>query len=93
MSEIAELLRRADEYLAGVRDKSDPGPHHLVSDLAAHIRASAWTCRVRAAGKTDPPQDCDWPACGCDPVADKVLEAMDELLSRIEKRAKPCNQV
>ena len=24
------------------------------------------------------PQDCDWPVCGCDPHANKVIEALDE---------------
>lgn len=37
----------------------------------------AWRCKARAS-LTDPPQDCDWPHCGCDPYADKVLEALVE---------------
>ncbi len=24
------------------------------------------------------PQDCDWPFCGCDPIANKVLAAVEE---------------
>jgi hypothetical protein len=36
------------------------------------------TCKVRAAGKTDPPQDCDWPFCGCDPHADRVIDHLQE---------------
>jgi hypothetical protein len=36
------------------------------------------TCKVRAVGKTDPPQDCDWPFCGCDPHADKVIAHLQE---------------
>lgn len=38
-----------------------------------------WTCRARAAntGANDP-QDCDWPFCGCDPYADKVIDAIEE---------------
>lgn len=35
-------------------------------------------CKVRAAGKTDPPQDCDWPFCGCDEHATKVLDTLQE---------------
>lgn len=42
------------------------------------VRAQSFTCKVRAAGLTDPPQDCDWPNCGCDPYADKVLAALEE---------------
>ena len=32
----------------------------------------AWRCAARAS--TDPPQECDWPICGCDPHANKVLD-------------------
>lgn len=37
-----------------------------------------WTCKAVAAGLSDPPQDCDWPFCGCDPQAGEVLAAIDE---------------
>lgn len=36
------------------------------------------TFLCKAQTKTDPPQDCDWPGCGCDPYADKVLAALEE---------------
>src|SRR5947209_12820951 len=41
--------------------------------------AVAWQCKARSAntGANDP-QDCDWPVCGCDPHADKVIEALEE---------------
>lgn len=39
---------------------------------------ATWRCRVREAGKTDPPQDCNWPFCGCDPYAIKVMDAIEE---------------
>jgi hypothetical protein len=37
------------------------------------------TCKARTAntGANDP-QDCNWPFCGCDPAADKVIEAIQE---------------
>ena len=38
---------------------------------------SDWTCKARASSLPDP-QDCDWPHCGCDPHAPKVLEALQE---------------
>lgn len=44
------------------------------------------TCKVRAAGLTDPPQDCDWPFCGCDPKADAVIEALEEMGALREKK-------
>ena len=43
-----------------------------------NAKYTAWSCKVRAVGLTDPPQDCDWPFCGCDPYAAKVLEAVSE---------------
>jgi hypothetical protein len=36
----------------------------------------AWTCKARRTA--DPPQDCTWPSCGCDPYADKVIAALEE---------------
>lgn len=36
------------------------------------------TIKCRANRTADPPQDCDWPWCGCDPAADKVIEALEE---------------
>jgi len=38
---------------------------------------NTFTCAARAAA-TDPPQDCDWPFCGCDPYASKVIDTLDE---------------
>jgi len=43
-----------------------------VLGLKKHYQACA------ALAKTDPPQDCGWPFCGCDPEAEKVLSAIDE---------------
>lgn len=34
-------------------------------------------CKARAGSGADV-QDCDWPWCGCDPVADRVLAAIQE---------------
>jgi hypothetical protein len=48
---------------------------------------SGFTCAARAAGKTDPPQDCDWPWCGCDPHADKVIAHLQECNMLREKVA------
>lgn len=39
-----------------------------------------WKCaaaRHGTAGGNDP-VDCDWPVCGCDPQATKVIEALQE---------------
>ncbi|NOV17848.1 hypothetical protein E5S70_17495 [Ensifer adhaerens] len=40
-----------------------------------------WHCSARqqgTAGGSDP-ADCDWPLCGCDPHADRVIAALDEI--------------
>lgn len=34
-------------------------------------------CKARQSSVPDP-QDCDWPVCGCDPYADKVIAALQE---------------
>lgn len=39
--------------------------------------ATPIACKARASA-SDPPQDCDWPFCGCDPRADKVLATLQE---------------
>ena len=38
-----------------------------------------WKCKARSAnmGANDP-QECNWPMCGCDPYADKVIAALQE---------------
>jgi hypothetical protein len=37
-------------------------------------------CKARAASTAggNDPQDCNWPWCGCDPLADRVLAAIQE---------------
>jgi hypothetical protein len=46
---------------------------------AAENMGGRSSCKVLMYGKTDPPQDCDWPFCGCDPHATKVIEALQEM--------------
>ena len=39
----------------------------------------AFKCKAhRGIGGNDP-QECDWPVCGCDPYADKVIAALEEM--------------
>ena len=38
---------------------------------------NSFACKARQ-GLSDPPADCDWPTCGCDPYADKVIAALEE---------------
>lgn len=39
----------------------------------------AFTCKARIGAGANDPQDCDWPICGCDPAADKVIAALEEM--------------
>lgn len=38
-----------------------------------------WTCSARRSVGAELPQDCDWPCCGCDPAADRVIAALEEM--------------
>lgn len=58
-------MEDGQEISAGARD------HPLRAD---------WSCGARrqaTAGGNDP-ADCNWPVCGCDPYATKVIEALQE---------------
>ena len=40
---------------------------------------NSWQCQaIMANTGANDPQDCDWPGCGCDPNADKVIAALQE---------------
>jgi hypothetical protein len=67
--DVANGLRELQRLRAALR---------RVQPAAVRQEPSAWACRVRAAGKVDPPQDCDWPFCGCDEHATKVIEMLVE---------------
>jgi hypothetical protein len=61
--------------------RGDPGYealHGAIKKLyECRINSPApWKCKAQRTA--DPPQDCDWPVCGCDPYADKVIEALQE---------------
>lgn len=43
----------------------------------ANRRPSAWDCAARKQSLPEP-TDCNWPTCGCDPNADKVISALEE---------------
>lgn len=38
----------------------------------------SFQCKAKPLATADPPQDCDWPLCGCDPYAEKVIAALQE---------------
>lgn len=43
----------------------------------ANSRPPAWECSARKQSLPEP-ADCSWPTCGCDPLADKVIAALEE---------------
>ncbi|HYI40031.1 MAG TPA: hypothetical protein VE053_06905 [Allosphingosinicella sp.] len=51
-------------------------------EFRTHLRTfhgAFWTCKARLQPNgPDDPADCDWPICGCDPHAAKVVEALEE---------------
>lgn len=57
-----------------------PAESALWAELAEAKRdAERFACKARASntGANDP-QDCNWPFCGCDPYANKVMDAIEE---------------
>lgn len=48
--------------------------------LRSIATGQTWKCAAKSGntGANDP-QDCDWPVCGCDPQADKVIAALQEM--------------
>jgi ribosomal protein L37AE/L43A len=51
----------------------------LEAHAAEQVRAERreFTCAARKQSLPEP-ADCDWPVCGCDPYADKVIAALEE---------------
>jgi hypothetical protein len=68
---------------SGMRDLSPEGgsaPRRKIDlSTVSGPCGSTFKCKARAAnmGANDP-QDCDWPVCGCDEHADKVIETLIE---------------
>lgn len=55
------------------------GANAALRALARPTKAKAkagWKCKANR--HADPPQDCEWPTCGCDPYAYKVIDALEE---------------
>jgi hypothetical protein len=80
MNTINEIVNEIDRRVqsAEVGDMEELG--YFVRENWAALRPvvdSAWQCKARA-GAFDPPVDCDWPTCGCDPLAQKVIDALEE---------------
>jgi hypothetical protein len=80
-----DKARRALRRIEGMGDEAaGSGPWRAFYECRDIARAalggqprSPWVCKARRSN-SDPPQDCDWPWCGCDPAATKVIDALIE---------------
>lgn len=106
-SEISEefIAKYAENTSACKKCKAAVNAESRIN-LRAALRAGGQDAAVCAAKHSDTgandPQDCDWPFCGCDPKADKVIEAIQEsgftlvrdedLLKMTKDRERPCGE-
>lgn len=70
---IEDQRRKTDRYglaLMMIREGCED-PRGFAAEMLKN-----WKCPARPTA--DPPEDCNWPICGCDPVANKVIEALEE---------------
>jgi hypothetical protein len=72
-----ELNTRAKKF--GGTEESMRASLVPIIDVAL-VGGDGWTCAARKQGTAggNAPVECDWPGCGCDPYANKVLAALDE---------------
>jgi hypothetical protein len=69
--------RTLDEWVVFAR-RDDCLDRMVPSDLRQLIgQIPTFTCAARKQSLPEP-ADCNWPSCGCDPMADKVIEALRE---------------
>lgn len=74
---VGERVRKLANHVEALNTGSDDAKLLFEAADALDV-AQPWSCQARPWEARDPPQDCDWPFCGCDPNASKVLTALDE---------------
>lgn len=94
---VARLFETADDSvmvkvpLGALRQlgRCYPALNRIIND--PDFEKPSWECSARKQGTPggNDPADCDWPGCGCDPSANKVLEAIDEAGFQITKKPTP----
>lgn len=58
-------------------DCIDPADYVMVhKDYLARLQRKDWKCKAQPTA--DPPQDCGWPDCGCDPNIEKIIDGLQE---------------
>jgi hypothetical protein len=80
--DITERLRRyaRQQYM---KDMTQTVKYYLGDEAADEIerlRNPPWSCSASKQGTAggNDPADCNWPLCGCDPHAEKVINALAE---------------
>lgn len=84
-AEIEAMAERLEAYAEPLTADDD---FQTPQDAAAMLRSlarqalapSSWECGARKQGTAggNDPADCDWPVCGCDPYASKVIASLEE---------------
>lgn len=79
---IQEVLAWLDERAS---NSTSFGSHCHAYEVAARKLREAmqddlerWRCGARRGHIGPEVQDCDWPTCGCDPYANKVIDVLEE---------------
>lgn len=75
-------ILKGDEVFGSGEQSADRAASSAAVEPSPLYKGSvaAWTCKARAQGTAggNDPADCDWPVCGCDPHADKVIAVLEE---------------
>lgn len=78
--ELAKWARAVPEALLADNSPNKKRFERIAEILEALVQDAAdasWQCATRKQSSPEP-ADCNWPMCGCDPYADKVIAAMQE---------------
>lgn len=84
---IKDGARRLLRFEDGATDESFSGlqwaaarneAERVWRSMWSAAEGESWSCAARPWEKRDPPQECNWPCCSCDPYAGKVIAALQE---------------
>lgn len=83
----AAFLALSANYVRSILNSPDEAAVERAEDVERVARepfkreAQTWKCAARQQGTSggNDPTDCEWPACGCDPYAEKVIAALEEM--------------
>lgn len=84
-----DYLCRRDMQGSPLRE-AQPSPSVEVGDAPTRFECAA---RKQGTAGGNDPAECDWPMCGCDPYADKVIAALQESGIELRREADPVPRV